>query len=178
MFPTLSPAQLQTARRLASGPEVQFEPGASIYAIGSEGAPAWLVLERSIEVGRRDGLSGDAPITTHGVGQFSGDVNQLAGQPSIAEGRAGRSGCTALPFDPAQLRALMIGSAEIGETVMRALIPRRVSLIEDGGAGVILIGVPGTREIIWLQGFLTRSGVPNLILDVRADEHGRRVCDR
>ena len=178
MFPTLSPTQLQIARRFASGPEVHFKPGASIYDIGSEGAPAWLVLDGSIEVRRRDGLSADAPITTHGVGQFSGEVNQLAGRPSIAEGRAGSIGCTALPFDQAHLRALMIGSAEIGEIVMRALILRRVSLIEDGGAGVILIGVPGTREITGLQGFLTRSGVPNLFLDVRSDEHAKALVER
>ena len=47
-----------------------------------------------------------------------------------------RDGCTALPFDPAHLRALMIGSAEIGEIVMRALILRRVGLIEQGGVKV------------------------------------------
>jgi hypothetical protein len=35
-------------------------------------------------------------------------------------------GCTALPFDAPRLRALLIGSAEIGETIMRAFILRRV----------------------------------------------------
>lgn len=38
-----------------------------------------------------------------------------------------------LPFDAMHLRALMIGSADIGELVIRALILRRVELIEDGG---------------------------------------------
>ena len=178
MFPVLGPAQVATARRFASGPEMRFGPGQTVYAIGAQDAPAWLVLDGSIEVFRRDGLSREARITTHGAGQLTGEVNQLAGRPSIAAGRAGPGGCTALPFDPAHLRALMIGSADVGEIIMRALILRRVSLIEEGGAGAILIGVPGSPDIVRLQTFLTRSGVPNLVLDVRADEEGRGLVER
>lgn len=178
IFPVLSPAQVAIARRFASGPEARFSPGQTVYAIGAQDAPAWLVLEGSIEVFRRDGLSHEALITTHGAGQLTGEVNQLAGRPSIAAGRAGPAGSTALPFDPAHLRALMIGSADVGEIVMRALILRRVSLIEEGGAGAILIGVPGSPDIVRLQGFLTRSGVPNLVLDVRVDEEGRALVER
>ncbi|PMZ34968.1 thioredoxin reductase, partial [Pseudomonas sp. GW247-3R2A] len=88
-----------------------------------------------IEIVRRDGLSHEAPVTTHLAGQFTGEVNQLAGRGSIAAGHAGPEGCTALPFDPPHLRALMVGSADVGEIVMRALILRRVALIEEGGAG-------------------------------------------
>ncbi len=40
----------------------------------------------------------------------------------------------ALAFDAAHLKALIIGSAEIGEIIMRAYILRRVELIQFGGA--------------------------------------------
>jgi thioredoxin reductase (NADPH) len=178
MFPLLDAAQIETARRFASGPERRFEPGQTIYAIGEENAPAWLVLQGTIDVVRRDGLSHEAPITTHGVGQLTGEVNQLAGRPSIAAGRAGPEGCVALPFDAAHLRALMVGSADVGEIIMRALILRRVGLIEQGGAGTILIGVPGSPAVVRLQGFLTRSGYPNLVLDAATDEEGRALVER
>ena len=178
MFPVLSAAQIETARRFASGPAVRFSSGETLYAIGEHGAPAWLVLEGSIEVVRRDGLSREAIITVHHAGQFSGEVNQLAGRPSIAAGRAGTDGCTALPFDPAHLRALMVGSADVGEIVMRALILRRVGLIEEGGAGTILVGVPGSPDVLRLQSFLDRSALPNLLLDVRVDEEGRALVER
>lgn len=153
MFPVLTDAQIATARRFASGCARQFAPGESLYVIGEQGAPAWLVLEGTVEVVRRDGLNQEAVITTYRAGQLSGEVNQLAGRPSIAAGRAGAAGCIALPFDSAHLRALMIGSADVGEIVMRALILRRVGLIEEGGAGTILIGVPGSPDLVRLQGF-------------------------
>ena len=178
MFPVLDAAQIATARRFASGAETRFDPGQTIYAIGEEDAPAWLVLDGTIHVVRRDGLNHEAPITTHGAGQLTGEVNQLAGRPSIAAGRAGAEGCTALPFDAAHLRALMVGSADVGEIVMRALILRRVGLIEQGGAGTILIGVPGSAAIVRLQNFLTRSGYPNLVLDAATDAEGRALVER
>ncbi len=177
-FPVLTPPQIETARRFASGPERRFAPGETIYAIGDHDAPAWLVLGGTIEVIRRDGLSREATITIHHAGQFSGEVNQLAGRPSIAAGRAGPDGCTALPLDPAHLRALMVGSADVGEIIMRALILRRVGLIEEGGAGTILIGAPGSSDMMRLQDFLSRSGLPNLVLDVRSDEEGRALVER
>jgi len=178
MFPVLTPQQIETSRRFASGPETCFAPGETLYDIGDHDARAWLVLGGSIDVVRRDGLSREAVITTHRSGQFSGEVNQLAGRPSIATGRAGRDGCTALPFDPAHLRALMIGSADVGEIVMRALILRRVSLIEQGGSGTIMVGVPGSPDIVRLQDFLGRSGLPNLVLDAGSDEEGRALIER
>ena len=178
MFPVLSAVQIATARRFASGPERHFAPGESVYAIGEQGAPAWLVLKGTIDVMRRDGLSHEAPLTKHGPGQLSGEVNQLAGRPSIASGRAGPDGCVALPFDPAHLRALMVGSADVGEVVMRALILRRVGLIEEGGAGTILISGVGNPDLIRLQGFLTRSGFPNLVLDATTDAEGKALIER
>ncbi len=178
MFPVLDAAQIETARRFASGPERRFAAHDSVYAIGEQGAPSWLILDGSIDVVRRDGLNHEAPITSHGRGQFTGEVNQLAGRPSIAAGTAGAEGCTALPFDPAHLRALMVGSADVGEVVMRALILRRVALIEEGGAGTILIGVPGSPDIVRLQGFLTRGGVPNLVLDAASDAEGHALVER
>lgn len=61
---------------------------------------------------------------------------------------------------------------------MRALILRRVALIEDGGSGTILIGIPGTAEMLLLQGFLRRSGFPHLVLDSAADDEGKALVQR
>jgi len=178
MFPTLDAGQIDVARRFASAPARTFAPGEAMYGIGDLDAPAWLVLEGSIDVTRRDGLDREATITEHLAGQFSGEVSQLSGRPTIAAGHAGKAGCTALPFDAAHLRALMVGSADLGEIVMRALILRRVGLIEEGGAGSILIGVPNSADIVRLQGFLTRNGYPNLVLDAASDSDGHALVER
>jgi len=178
MFPVLDAARVETALRFASGPERQFAPGEIVYDHGQRDAPSWLVLSGSVNITRRDGLDRKAPIVTFGPGQFTGEVNQLAGRPAITCARAGEQGATAQPFDAAHLRALMIGSAEIGETVMRALILRRVGLIEEGAAGTIIIGAQDSSAVVRLQGFLARLGYPYQLLDARGDGEGHALIER
>jgi len=178
MFPTLDAAQIETARRFASGPARAFAPGELVFGIGDRHAPVWLLLQGSIDIARRDGLDHEAAITTHHAGQFTGEVSQLGGAASLAAGHAGPDGCTALPFDTAHLRALVIGSAELGEIIMRAFILRRVALIEEGGAGSVLVGRPDAPELVRLEGFLTRNGYPHTVLDTTDETQGRAILER
>jgi thioredoxin reductase (NADPH) len=72
----------------------------------------------------------------------------------------------------------MIGSADVGEIMMRAFILRRVGLIEEGGAGSVLVGNPGTPDLVRLEGFLRRNGYPYAVLDASAEEGGRALVER
>ena len=86
-----------------------------------------------------------------------------------------------MPFDAARVRALVIGSAEIGEIVMRAFILRRVGLIEIKGLG---FGADWTSrlardEVRSWKGFLTRNGYPTtMLLDAAVGERGRELVER
>ncbi len=176
--PCSTQSHIATATRFASGEARRFEAGELVFDVGQKDVPAWLVLDGTIDIVRRDGLNHETAIVTHSAGQMSGEITQLAGRTSLAGGRAGPEGATALPFDAAHLRALVIGSADVGETVMRAFILRRVALIEDGGAGSVLVGRPGSPELVRLQGFLTRNSYPFTVLDAASDEEGRALVER
>jgi thioredoxin reductase (NADPH) len=178
LFPVLDATQIDTAKHFASGPKRKFAPGEIVYNAGERDVPTWLVLKGSIAVVRRDGLNHETAITTLGPGQFSGEVSQLAGAATLASASAGPEGCTALPFDATHVRALMIGSAEIGEIMMRAFILRRVGLIEEGGVGAVLVGRPGTPELLRLEGFLGRNGYPYTVLDSSTDAEARALLER
>src|SRR6476660_6976401 len=144
MFPVLDAGQIETVSRFASGPARDFAPNEIVFADGERRAPSWLVLKGA--------------INTQRPGQSSGELSQLSGRDSLAEGRAGADGCTALPFAPPHVRALMIGSAEVGEIMMRAFILRRVGLLEaqGGGVGSVLVGHPGTAKLARIEDFLRR----------------------
>ena len=60
MFPVLDAAQMETAKRFASGPPRTFAPGETIFNVGERHAPAWLVLKGEIVIMRRDGLNAEA----------------------------------------------------------------------------------------------------------------------
>ncbi len=178
MFPVLDAAHLEAAKRFASGPLQHFKSGDLVYDVGTRNAPAWLVLEGSLEIVRRDGLHRESSVISLSAGQFSGEVSQLSGHGTIAAGHAGLDGCGALPFDAAHIRALMVGSAELGEIMMRAFILRRVALIQEGGAGSLLIGHPHAPDLLRIQGFLSRNGYPYTVLNVEDDEQARAAVER
>jgi thioredoxin reductase (NADPH) len=178
MFPVLDAASVAAARRFASGEAVTFAPGQLVYDVGTRNSPAWLVLDGNLEVMRRDGLHRESSVISLSAGQFSGEVSQLSGHGTIAAGRAGGKGVTALPYDAAHIRALMVGSAELGEVMMRAFILRRVALIQEGGSGSLLIGHPNAPDLLRLQGFLSRNGYPYSVLNVEADEEARAAVER
>ncbi|MBS0361005.1 MAG: FAD-dependent oxidoreductase [Proteobacteria bacterium] len=165
MYPTLDPTQVETARRFASGPPRRFAAGEILYDVGDRNAPAFLVLEGTVDASRHDGLGHEEPIISAGPGQFTGEVNQLGGRGTLARVNAGPDGALAVPFDAAHLRALVIGSAELGEMIMRALILRRMALLESTAVGSVLVGPPEHPDMVRLQGFLSRNAYPHTVLD-------------
>jgi thioredoxin reductase (NADPH) len=64
--------------------------------------------------------------------------------------------------------ALIIAEADLGERIVRALILRRVALIETGAGGPVLMARPESPELRRLQNFLTRTR-PHQVVDVTLD---------
>jgi thioredoxin reductase (NADPH) len=75
----------------------------------------------------------------------------------------------ALIFPPDRLRALFISEAELGERIMRALILRRVGLLETGAGGPVIVGRAENGDVLRLEGFLARNGHPHQRLNPEVD---------
>src|SRR5262249_22276873 len=91
--------------------------------------------------------------------EFMGEVGQLGGDASLTDAEA-LEDVDALLIPLSRLRALIIGEADLGERIMRALILRRVMLIESGASGPVLVGRQQSAQVLRLQSFLRRNGVP------------------
>jgi thioredoxin reductase (NADPH) len=61
---------------------------------------------------------------------------------------------------------------------MRALILRRVALIDHGAGGPVLIGPETNPDLIRLQGFLSRNGYPDQVLDPALDRDAKALVER
>ena len=172
-FPRLSNDQLAMVRRFAFDEPRDLQPGIELFNVGDLDVPVWFLLGGSAELLGHDGLDKQDTLRTLDSGQFTGELHQLAGLPSLLGARAGAEGCTALPLDSGRLRALIVGSAELGELIMRAFILRRVGLME-AGLGPVLLGRHGDGDLVRLEGFLRRCSYPHLVLDC-ATERGRTL---
>jgi thioredoxin reductase (NADPH) len=105
----------------------------------------------------------DKPIVTYGVGGFLGELAQLSGRPALTDAIA-LTPVDAIAIDPARLRDVMVQEAELGERIMRALILRRVALLEQK-VGPVIVGNADNRDVLRLQGFLRRNGYPYQTVD-------------
>ena len=166
MFPVLAPTDIARVRRFAV--PHHHHPGELLVAAGEAGAGMFVVLEGLLAVSQRDGLGHVVPIVKFGPGGFLGEVGTLTGRPSLVDARAETSLETLL-VSPSQLRALIIAEADLGERLVRALILRRVALIESGGTGPVIIGQPLSADLLRLQSFLRRNGQPHHVVDSGRD---------
>lgn len=101
----------------------------------------------------------------------------MSGQPALVDVNA-VDGVEALLIPPEKLRAVMIEEPDLGERIMRALILRRVALIEAGAGGPILIGPESSPDMIRLQGFLARNAYPHQLLDPTTDRDAAELIKR
>ena len=112
-----------------------------------------------------------------GPGQFLAEIGQLSGRNALVDGHA-EGDVETLLIAPDRLRALLVAEADLGERIMRALILRRVSLIQGGVGGPVLIGPSDLGGVIRLQGFLARNGYPQHLLDPAVDHDAAEVIAR
>jgi thioredoxin reductase (NADPH) len=165
MFPVLTPAEIERLKRF--GEVRAFADGELLARAGEPGIGFALVLRGEVAITwRNDG--DDTPIVTHGPGSFMGELAQLSGRPSLVDAHAVGDG-ELLAVGPERLRALLVAEADLGERIMRALILRRVGLIETGAGGPVIVGHADNGDVLRLEGFLTRNGHPHLRLDPDSD---------
>ncbi len=175
MFPALSGDQIDRIARL--GDRLTFADGEFLFEQGKQGPGFFVLLSGWVRITNRDAAGHDVTVVEQGPGQFLAETGQLAGRPALVDGRA-KGAVEALLLKPDALRQLLIVDAAIGEIVMRALILRRVALIERGAGGPILIGTMGMPDLVRLETFCARNGMPKTVLDPAADEDARALIER
>ena len=175
VFPKLTPQEIDRLRRF--GDVRRYAPGEALFVTGDVAPGMYVLIKGSVRVTRRDPLGHAAPIVEQGPGEFVAEVGQLSGQPAFVDVHA-IGDVEALLIPPQNLRALMIEEPELGERIMRALILRRVVLIEAGAGGPVLIGPESSPDVIRLQGFLARNAYPHQLLDPEKDEDAARLVQQ
>jgi thioredoxin reductase (NADPH) len=175
MFPDLTDAEI--ARIARFGSLRRYARGARLFAAGEPGPGMFVVLQGAVTVSQRDGLGHVVPIVRQRRGQFLAEVAQLSGGMALVDGHADDDVETLL-VPPDQLRALIIADALLGERIMRALILRRVGLIEAGASGPALIGAAQSAELMRLQTFLRRNGFPQHFIDAENDPCAKSLFER
>jgi thioredoxin reductase (NADPH) len=175
MLPVLNALEIERVRRF--GECRSFATGEALATIGLVSPGLMVILAGHVEVTHSDKSGQRITIVTHGPGQFLGELAQLAGRRALADATA-QEPVQALIIPPDRLRALMIAEAELGERIMRALIIRRIGLLETGSGGPIIVGRADNGDVLRLQSFLRRNGQPQQLLNPDTDAEAKALIDR
>lgn len=175
-FPVLTDTQIARIRRF--GTARRFADGELLFEAGKRRSGMFIVLSGHVAITARDGLGRTKPVADQGRGQFIAELGTLADDPtSLADGRA-EGDVEALLIPPEKIRTLMVEEADLGERIMRALVLRRVALIEFEAGGPLVIGAVASRDVVRLVNFLRRNGHPHRLLDPAVDPAAAEVVAR
>jgi thioredoxin reductase (NADPH) len=175
MFPRLESAEIERVRRF--GELRSYAAGEALARVGEKAPGLTIILSGKLEITRRDEAGRSVLIVSHGPGEFTGELAQLAGRPTLVDAIATEP-VEGLIIPPERLRALLIAEAELGERIMRALILRRVGLLETGAGGPVIVGTADNGDVLRLEGFLRRNGHPHVRLNPETDAEAKALIER
>ncbi len=191
MFPVLSPAEIDRCRRF--GEVRRFPAGDFLFQAGEAVPGLYVILSGRVGIVPRDALGQAAPVSTFAQligapveemsevvpGEVMGEIGQLSGRPdlSVIDARA-IGDVEAIFILPEALRALLVAEAELGERILRALLLRRVALIEIGFGGPVIVGPLRSPDVSRLSSYLGRNGVPFRVIDPEVDQDGEALLAR
>ena len=174
MFPELDPFEIERMRRFAEARS--FAQGEAIFTAGQVGQGLVVILSGEVDIVRHE-FSRQSLIVMHGPGQFMGESAQLAGRPALVDAVATKP-VQALIIAPERLRALLIAEAELGERIMRALILRRVGLLETGVGGPIIVGRADNAMCSGFRAFSVATVIRINMLDSETDDEAKALIER
>ena len=171
-FPTLDAQDIE--RTAAFGSLREYSKDELLFKSGETGDGLFLILSGHVTLCQRDGLGDSERMYEAGPGQFLGEIGQLSSNRALVDAIAQEDVKTRL-LSPGCLRELVVADASLGERIMRALILRRVMLIEGGIGGPLLIGPDGSSDMTRLRNFLTRNTLPHRVMDPATDARAQAV---
>ena len=174
IFPTLTPAQIARVARHAVVRPTRV--GEVLIEAGDRDIPFFVVMAGRLEALRPSG-DAEALITTHRPGQFTGEVNMLAGRRSLVRMRVAEPG-EVLVLSREQLLTLVQTDSELGEIILRAFILRRVELITHGIGDVVIVGSQHCSGTLRVREFLSRNGYPYAYVDLDRDAGVQELLDQ
>lgn len=173
-FPVLTAAQIA---RVRPGSKLRkVKPGEILFQPGDTEVPFFVLLSGNMEIVQPD-LAGERPITTHGPGEFTGEITMISGQRCLVRGRVTEAG-EFLEISGDGLRSLVARDAELSEVFMRAFILRRLALISRGLGTVIVMGSRHSAQTLRLREFLSRNSHPYTYIDLDTDKTSQELLDR
>ena len=173
-FPLLSAEMLKKLEPY--GQEETVPKDTCLYTYGDRDTDMFVVLTGEIESRLLVRGGGFKVFRSLRTGDFSGELNLLNTQRTVAEARTA-STSRLLRISRLNLRALMRAEGGIANIIVSACIWRRIGMIGDSSTGIVLRGCEGDPDLLSLRRFLIRNYYPHRMEELPMnDEPGKGLA--
>jgi len=167
-FPKLDEAQMAALARCAGVSLKRYRDGEELFEAGQGNFNFYVVKSGEIVIVDE---SDEIPktVTVHGPGEFTGEVTQVTGGPSVVSAVA-RGDCEVYEVSSVAVRQILNLHPDLGDVILQAFLARRQILCESGRfTGLRVIGSRYSQDTFRVRDFLAKNHVPFTWLDLEAD---------
>ena len=169
VFPKLT--QPMVDRSLSYGVIETYAAGATIYERGVRGVDFLIVLKGSVLITGASEHGSESVVTIHEAREFTGELDLFSHREALVTARAATA-VEVLRMGRERFREYVAAETDISDIILRAVILRRLGLIQHLQAGAVIVGAGHATATLRLQNFLTRNGYPHRFIDVESDADG------
>jgi thioredoxin reductase (NADPH) len=169
VFPQLTPEMVD--RSLRYGTVEHYRAGSTLYARGLRGVEFLIVLRGSVLITGPSESGGESVVTIHNEREFTGELDLFSYREALVSARAATD-TDVLRIGRDRFKEYASSETDISDIVMRAVILRRMGLIQNTQAGVAVLGSGRSEDTLRIQRFLSRNGYPYRLIDLETDPAG------
>lgn len=176
-FPRLDAGQLAALDSCPLSRLAHYRDGEKLFEAGQRDCNFHVVKNGAVEI--VDDAGDERKIVASlGPGEFTGEVAQLTGGPSIFSGVA-RSESDVFEVSNDALREIMNVHPNLGDIILRAFMARRHLLHEMGDfTGLRVIGSRYSKDTLRVREFLARNLVPFTWMDLENDPQVKQFLEQ
>ncbi|XZE51469.1 FAD-dependent oxidoreductase [Planctomycetaceae bacterium SH139] len=156
-FPKLAEEQLQRMRLFAV--EDSFNDGELLFSRGERSLDFFVLLDGCIEIFDFDCDGNGQVFVSHCAGEFTGETDLFSNRKALVSGRA-KGTTRVLRFARDSFRQMMSANPDVAETIVRAIIVRRLGILENNLGASYLIGSKNDAMTLRIRRFLRGNGYP------------------
>ena len=167
----------QIGRMVAFGVRERAASQTQLFRRGDRERDLLVVLSGAIEVYDLDDRGAERVLVVHGPGQLSGELDLFDDHQILVSARTGED-CEFVRIRKADVRRLITSEPDLGETILRAFMLRRIALVRHSLGGVLVVGRANDGEALRIRSFLGRNGYPHRVLDPETNPDARALVQR
>lgn len=171
VFPKLS--QIQVDRSLAYGVIEHHSAGTTIYGRGTRGVDFLIVLRGNVLITGDNPAGGESVVVLHEPREFTGELDLFSHREALVSARAATD-VDVLRLSRDRFREYVAAETDIANIIMRAVILRRLGLVQHAQVGVTVAGAGRGSATIRLEQFLSRNGYPYRLVDTENDPDAKQ----